>query len=108
MEKEPLLDFLRECARRVFAELGEEGKRGRTVTLKVKYADFQVITRRCTRESFFFSADEVFQAACALLERTEAGARPVRLAGIALSNFDPPRRKVEMAVAPLFKKRDEP
>jgi len=102
LAKGELREFLRDCARRVFTELKEEGKQGRTVTLKIKYADFQVITRRCTRESFLSSADEVFQAACGLLEHTEAGVRPVRLAGIALSNFDPPRRKMEMAVAPLF------
>ena len=42
LEKGPLLEFLRECAERVFAELEEEGKLARTVTLKIKYADFQL------------------------------------------------------------------
>ena len=108
-DRKPLLEFLGECARRVFTELGEEGKRGRTVTLKIKYADFQLVTRRQTFEGFLNSPDEVFRAACDLLERTEAGQRPVRLAGIALSNFTPARQKAELAVAPLFKKamRDE-
>jgi len=101
-DKRPLQEFLRECARRVFAELGEEAKQGRTVTLKIKYADFQVVTRRRTFEDFLGSPDEVFRAACDLLERTEAGRRPVRLAGIALSNFTPARQKTESAVAPLF------
>lgn len=103
MKKGPLLDFLRECAGRVFMELREEGKLARTATLKIKYADFQLITRRCTHEEFFSSPEEVYRAACALLERTEAGTRPVRLAGIALSNFDPPRRRVAEDVLPLFK-----
>jgi DNA polymerase-4 len=103
-EKEPLLEFLRECARRVFAELAEEGRRARTVTLKIKYADFQTITRRRTFEKFLASSREIFLAAADLLERTEAGRRPVRLAGIALSNFEPSRQKMGMAVAPLFKK----
>lgn len=103
----PLLDFLRDCARSVFSELHEEGKLARTVTLKIKYADFQLITRRCTREDFLSSPEEVYRAACALLERTEAGTRPVRLAGIALSNFMPARQRVELAAAPLFRKSDE-
>ena len=89
-EKEPLLEFLRECARRVFAELDQEGKRARTVTLKIKYADFQAVTRRRTFEEFLASPQEVFLAVADLLERTEAGRRPVRLAGIALSNFRDP------------------
>ena len=106
VNKDPLLEFLRDCARRVFSELHEEGKLARTVTLKIKYADFQLITRRCTREDFLSSPEEVYRAACALLERTEAGTRPVRLAGIALSNFMPARQRVEWAAAPLFRKCD--
>jgi len=86
-EKEPLLGFLLECAQRVFAELNEEGKRARTVTLKIKYSDFQTVTRRRTFLGFLASPEEIFLAVQDLLERTEAGRRPVRLAGISLSNF---------------------
>jgi DNA polymerase-4 len=86
-EKEPLLGFLLECAQRVFAELDEEGKRARTVTLKIKYSDFQTVTRRRTFLGFLASPEEIFLAVQDLLERTEAGRRPVRLAGISLSNF---------------------
>jgi DNA polymerase-4 len=92
LEKKLLFDFLRECSQRVFTELQEEGKLARTVTLKIKYSDFQTITRRQTSERFLTSAADVFQAATTLLERTEAGRRPVRLAGISLANFDPPGR----------------
>jgi DNA polymerase-4 len=109
LETGPLLEFLHECAACVFSELQEEGKLARTVTLKIKYADFQLVTRRRTFENFLSSADGVFQAARELLERTEAGRRPVRLAGISLSNFESSRQKMELAVAPLFRKvmRDE-
>jgi len=103
-EKEPLLEFLQECAQRVFDELAGEGKRARTVTLKIKYADFQAVTRRRTFETFLSSPQEIFHTVCELLERTEAGKRPVRLAGIALCSFDPPGRKKDSGQAPLFKK----
>ncbi len=92
-ESKPLLEFLRECARRVFTELGEEGKRARTVTLKIKYSDFQTVTRRRTFDAFLASPEEVFLAVRELLERTEAGRRPVRLAGISLSNFQEPEKR---------------
>ena len=98
---------MQECARRVFEELKEEGKLARTVTLKIKYSDFQTVTRRQTFERFLARPDEIFRAAGELLERTEAGRRPVRLAGISLANFEPARQKKEMALAPLFKKSDE-
>jgi len=98
----PLRDFLQECARRVFTELQEEGKLARTVTVKIKYFDFQTVTRRQTSENFLDSAEKIFQAACILLERTEAGRRPVRLAGISLSNFEPPRLKSDVGQPILF------
>lgn len=103
LELEPLLEFLRECAKRVFEELAEEGKRARTVTLKIKYSDFQTVTRRRTFDHFLTSAGEIFMAANDLLERTEAGRRPVRLAGISLANFEPPGRKKDDAQPALFK-----
>ncbi|MBU4308029.1 MAG: DNA polymerase IV, partial [Acidobacteria bacterium] len=76
----------------------------RTVTLKIKYADFQTVTRRRTFEGFLASPEEIFLAVRDLLERTEAGRRPVRLAGISLSNFDTPCLKVAESQAPLYKK----
>jgi DNA polymerase-4 len=102
LEKEPLLGFLRECARRVFDELKVEGKQARTVTLKIKYFDFQTVTRRHTFDRFLASGEEIFRAACDLLERTEAGRRPVRLAGISLAHFDAPGTKKDASQPALF------
>lgn len=104
LEKGPVLEFLQECAHRVFEDLGQEGKQARTVTLKIKYADFQTVTRRQTFDVFMAAPEKIFQAVRELLERTEAGRRPVRLAGISLSNFQKPIKKNDTAQAPLFKK----
>ena len=103
LEKEPLLEFLQECARRVFADLSLEGKQARTVTLKIKYFDFQTVTRRQTFDHFLTSAPDIFRAAQDLLARTEAGRRPVRLAGISLSNFQEEKKKVDNPQPVLFK-----
>ena len=103
LEKEALLAFLQECARRVFEELKEEGKLARTVTLKIKYSDFQTVTRRQTFERFLARPDEIFRAAGELLERTEAGRRPVRLAGISLANFQEPKKNESPGQPVLFK-----
>ena len=105
-DKGQLIDFLRECAQRVFSELKEEGKQARTVTLKIKYQDFQTVTRRQTSDSFLASAADIFSVVKDLLEKTEAGRRPVRLAGISLANFEPPQAKKDAAQAPLFKRPD--
>jgi DNA polymerase-4 len=67
----------------------------RTVTIKVRYHDFTTITRS---QSDAPTRDEaaIVRRAVALLQRTEAGRRPVRLLGVSVHNFtetetiDPP------------------
>src|SRR5262249_35630937 len=67
--------------------LGRKDLFARTVTIKVRYDDFTTITRshsaRPTRDP-----DDVVRRALALLERTEAGKRPVRLLGAGVSNLE--------------------
>jgi DNA polymerase-4 len=87
-------EYLKGCAERVFRELGEEEKRARTVTLKIKYHDFHSITRRRTLDDFVRSAGEVYAVARDLLDRTDAGRVPIRLAGLALSTFTRKERRV--------------
>lgn len=60
---------------------------GRTVTLKVKYSDFQLITRSHTEVLPLGMTAEILGIAVRLLEDTEIGRRPLRLLGIGLSNL---------------------
>ncbi|MGP0007805.1 MAG: DNA polymerase IV [Methylocella sp.] len=60
---------------------------GRTVTLKVKYADFQQITRSRTDQSLFSTRAEVEQLSYALLEPLFPVAKGIRLLGITLSSL---------------------
>jgi DNA polymerase-4 len=63
---------------------------GRTVTLKVTYADFEKITRSQTPKKIPETIDEIVQIVLVLLNQTEAGSRPIRLLGVSVSNFDRP------------------
>ena len=54
---------------------------GRTITIKVRYDDFTTITRSHTLSQPTSDADIISSWALLLLERTEAGKRPVRLLG---------------------------
>jgi DNA polymerase-4 len=58
----------------------------RTVTIKVRYNDFTTITRSHTDTATREEASIVTRAV-ALLERTEAGRRPVRLLGVSVHNL---------------------
>jgi len=66
----------------------------RTVTIKVRYGDFTTITRSDTRLPATGDPDTLARRAVALLDRTEAGTRPVRLLGVSLHGLvdhsDPP------------------
>ncbi len=69
-------------ARRVAASLEKKNLRARTVTIKVRYADFSTVTRSHTAAAPTCDAGEIAGRATALLERTDAARRPVRLLGV--------------------------
>jgi DNA polymerase IV len=54
----------------------------RTVTIKVRYADFTTVTRSHTLSRATSDADVISSWAKDLVERTDAGQRPVRLLGV--------------------------
>jgi DNA polymerase-4 len=60
---------------------------GKTVTLKVKYGDFQRITRQKTLGSPVSDWKSLYDCAVDLLAETEIGTRAVRLLGIAVSSL---------------------
>src|SRR5688572_6925935 len=61
---------------------------GRTVTIKVRYADFKTVTRSHTLSRPTSDADVISSWAVELLSRTQAGARKVRLLGARLSGLE--------------------
>ena len=76
-----------EMAREVAAWLAKTRRTARTVTLKVRYHDFTTITRSVTVEPATDDAGVVAALAVGLLDRTEAGRRPVRLLGVGVHNL---------------------
>lgn len=61
--------------------------RARAVEIKVKYDDFRLATRSCHLDDAFDDAETIYRTALALLERTEAGRRPVRLIGVGVADL---------------------
>jgi DNA polymerase-4 len=69
------------------ASLRRRGLRGRTVSIKVRYADFTTITRSRTVGVATDVTQEIYRTACQLLdEQTPAGA--VRLIGVRIEQLD--------------------
>lgn len=74
----------------VFQGLHDEGRMGKTIVLKVKYFDFEQITRSQTLTRKPENAEEVYQAVIALLtKKTMAGKKPIRLLGVGISGLLP-------------------
>lgn len=82
-----LTDKLLDLAEIVLVNLAKQNLRARTVTVKVKYANFQQVTRAHTLEQIIHFED-LQQTIPMLLARTEAGTTPVRLVGLSLSGFE--------------------
>jgi len=80
--------ILREIAEELEAAFKRKCLKGRTITLKVKYFDFQLSTRSTTVDESADTADAIMDEILRLLKYTEAGNKKIRLLGIALSNFE--------------------
>lgn len=59
----------------------------KTVTLKVKYGDFKLITRSYALNNYSDSQTEIYNVCLSLFEKTEIGVKPIRLIGVSLTNF---------------------
>ena len=83
-----LLAILRYLCERVGAELRQEDKHARTITLKLRYADFETITRRISSKEATDADEVIFAGAVKLLEQALARKRKlVRLVGVGVSNL---------------------
>ncbi len=78
--------LLDQCVR-VARRLREGGLRGRVVTLKIKFADFEQLTRRSTLSRPTDDAGEIYRSIQEDLARAGLD-RPVRLTGVTVSGFD--------------------
>jgi DNA polymerase-4 len=77
-ELQPLID-------KVWRHCEDKGTRGRTVTLKVKFDDFEIITRSKSVPIAVSSRSELERLSVGLLQSEIPVPKPVRLLGISLS-----------------------
>jgi DNA polymerase-4 len=79
-ELEPLID-------KVWRYCEDKGSRGRTVTLKVKFADFELITRSRSLQRVFATREELHSLSVDLLKTLFLTQKAVRLLGVSISTF---------------------
>jgi DNA polymerase-4 len=83
LAKKELLSLSNKVARR----MRRSGLEGKTVSLKVKYSDFKLITRSITLPEYTDDGHEIYSTLCDLLAKTATGKRPVRLLGVSISHL---------------------
>ena len=89
IDTETLLARLQVLADETMQTLMNKQLSARTLTIKVKYADFQQVTRSKTLPEPFVTAVSVAPLLAELLAKTDAGKRRVRLLGVGVSNLQP-------------------
>jgi DNA polymerase-4 len=88
----------------VWERIENADARGRTVTLKLKFTDFRIMTRAASLPGFVSGRDEFARIARALLEAELPLAQPIRLMGLTLGNLEgaederPPRDTAQLSL----------
>ena len=80
-------NLLGQISATVADRLQKQQLKGKTITLKIKFADFKQITRSRSFLATISDAKTIYQEAIKLLEESEIGTTQVRLLGITLSRF---------------------
>lgn len=100
-DRRQMLFELEQVAHNVEQRLKQHQTRGRTLTLKIKFSDYQQITRSKTMPDFTSEFDVILTTATKLFEAVELENRSIRLLGISLSNLEN-RKQIEVIQLPLF------
>jgi DNA polymerase-4 len=93
---EELKRVLRGLSERVGARLRKAELAGRTVRLKLRWADFSTITRQRQLPQRTNQDGEIHQAVCGLLDRVWTSRRRVRLLGVGVADLGPPQRQLSL------------
>jgi DNA polymerase-4 len=86
IDSDVIRNEIAEMAAHAVAWLARRRLLARTVTIKVRYSDFTTVTRSHTAAASRDAAD-LASRAVRLLEKTDAGDRPVRLLGVSVHNL---------------------
>jgi DNA polymerase IV len=87
VDRDRMEGVLAQLAGQVEHRLVELDVRGRTLTLKVRWSTFQLVTRSVSRPTGFQAAQEMLPVLSTLLAGQHHGKRAVRLLGVSLSHL---------------------
>ncbi len=89
MQEEEVRIQLRILSNKVSHSLKKHRRHGKTFVLKVRYDDFQTITRRKTATDYLYQPADLYNEAVNLWEEIGFQDKGIRLLGITLTNLNP-------------------
>ena len=89
-EETDMIESVNNICQKVYDRLETAQIKGKTLTLKIKYFDFQITTRSTTLPHHIETLEEIKQTAIELLYTPNFPEKPVRLLGVAISNLQDP------------------
>jgi DNA polymerase-4 len=99
VRQEEMERVLRDLAEELARRLGKAETSGKTVTLKLRYSNFETITRAQTGREYLREAEDIYAVARRHLLGSGAIGKPVRLLGITVSSLDnqpDPLREIQL------------
>lgn len=98
-----VLTQLRQLAEKVEGALRRVQRHGKTVVVKIRYADYTTVTKRVTLPYYLRTKEELFFQAKQIWEEVGGIEKGIRLLGVTLTNLDP--IAYENIILPLFEER---
>ena len=86
-QSQRILDILMYLSEKVSRRLRKKGLQGRTVTLKIRFADFRTYTRAETLERPTNFVEDIYACTAQQLKKFQVAHSPVRLLGVRVSNL---------------------
>lgn len=95
-DKSKILHTLRNLAHKVASRLQKKNKKGRTIQIKIRWSDFETLTRQNTIDIPTYDAERIIQHAEELLEGVWEEGNLVRLVGVGVSNLEGQARQLSL------------
>ena len=91
-----MIEYLSKTAKRISENLKAKNLKARTITVKIKYEDFELNTRSKTLYQATSDYKTIFKTSQDLLIKNLNKNKKIRLLGISVANFDPKLRYVQL------------
>jgi DNA polymerase IV len=106
IEKQELNEAMTEISDILFRRLIKAEVWGKTLTIKVKYHDFQQITRSRSYADALDNKDDIFKQTCQLLHENRLPGKAIRLLGISFSQLEPSKGKPGKQLKIKFREKE--